>query len=273
MHKVDSNGANMPAIGLGTWELRGEQCTEIVQEGLRLGYRHIDTAQGYANEKQVGEGMRASGVPREDVFLTTKVWHDKLQSGVLEKSVEQSLSDFGFDYVDLLLIHWPNPDVPLEETMGALARVREAGLARNIGISNFTVALVNAAVAACDAPIATNQIEYHPYLDQTKVRDACARHGISVTAYCPIARGKVLGDAVIEEIAAKYGKSAPQITLRWLIQQPDTVAIPRTSSKARLAENLDLDDFVLTDEDMGRISGLARPDGRLVNLAFAPDWD
>ncbi|MEJ8574693.1 aldo/keto reductase [Microbaculum marinum] len=273
MHNVESNGARIPALGLGTWELRGDQCARIVEAGLKAGYRHVDTAQGYGNETQVGEGIRASGVAREDIFLTTKIWHDNLKAGPFRAAAEESVAALGTGYVDLLLIHWPNPAVPIAETMGAMAEVRAAGLARHIGISNFTVAQIDEAVAASEAPIVTNQIEYHPYLDQTKVREACARHGISVTAYCPIARGKVVGDPVIDPIAGRHGKSAAQVTLRWLVQQPDVIAIPRTSSPARLAENLDIDDFALSEEDMAAISGLARPDGRLVNVAWAPDWD
>lgn len=273
MHDVEGNGARIPAMGLGTWELRGDTCVEIVAEGLKLGYRHVDTAQAYDNETEVGEGIRSSGVSRDEVFLTTKVWHDKLAAGQLEQSVEESVTRLGFDCVDLLLVHWPNSGVPLKETMEAMARVRKAGLTRHIGVSNFTVALIEKAIAVSSEPIVTNQIEYHPYLDQTKVMNACRNHGISVTAYCPIARGRVIGDPVIEAIAARHGKSAVQVTLRWLAQQPGVVSIPRTSSKARLAENLGIDGFKLSDEDMAAIYALAKPDGRLVSLDWAPDWD
>ena len=273
MHDVESNGARIPAVGLGTWELRDDVCIDIVGEGLKLGYRHVDTAQAYENERQVGEGIRSSGVPREDIFLTTKIWYDKLNTGVLEKAAEDSLRALGVDYVDLLLVHWPNRDISIAETMAGMSRVHAAGLARNIGISNFTVAHIEEAVAKSDAPIATNQIEYHPYLDQSKVMEACRNHGISVTAYCPIARGKVIGDPGIEPIAKRYGKTAPQVTLRWLAQQPGVISIPRTSSKTRLAENLDIDDFVLSDAEMATISDLANPDGRVVNVSWAPDWD
>jgi diketogulonate reductase-like aldo/keto reductase len=273
MYKVESNGAEIPAIGLGTWDIRGAQCVEIVAEGLRLGYRHIDTAQGYDNEREVGEGLRASGVARDDVFLTTKVWHDKLNAGALETSVEESIARLGVDHVDLLLVHWPNPDVPVKETMEAMGRVRRNGLTRNIGISNFPVALIEEAVAVSPVPIVTNQIEYHPYLDQTKIIDACRRHGISITAYCPIARAKVIGDPVMEDIAARHSRNPVQVALRWLVQQPGVVAIPRTSSKTRLAENLDIDGFNLTDAEMAAIADLAHPEGRIVNVAWAPKWD
>jgi 2,5-diketo-D-gluconate reductase B len=273
MHDVETNGARIPAIGLGTWDVRGDACVEIVAEGLKLGYRHVDTAAAYENERQVGAGIRASGIPRGDIFLTTKVWHDKLAPGVLEKSAETSLAALGVDYVDLLLIHWPSPLVALKDKMAAMGRVREAGLARNIGISNFTVAMIDEAAAVSPVPIVTNQIEYHPYLDQSKVMAACRRHGISITAYCPIARGKVVGDPVIEEIAKRHGRTPAQVTLRWLVQQEDVIAIPRTGSKSRLAENLDLDGFTLSDAEMTAIAGLAHPEGRLVHPGWAPKWD
>jgi 2,5-diketo-D-gluconate reductase B len=273
MHNVEANGASKPAIGLGTWEIRGALCVDNVAEGLKIGYRHVDTAQAYANEREVGEGIRASGVPRSDIFVTTKVWHDALAAGPLEASVEESLKQLDLDYVDLLLIHWPNSAVPMEQTFGALSRVRRKGLTKHIGISNFTIAQIEEAVAISEEPIVTNQIEFHPYIDQTKVVEACRRHGISVTAYCPIARGRVVGDAVIEAIAKKHGRTAAQVTLRWIIQQDGLVAIPRTSSKARLAENLDLGGFQLSDDEMAEISDLSHPHGRVVTPAWAPQWD
>lgn len=273
MHEVVANGARIPAIGLGTWELRGEQCTEIVATGLELGYRHLDTAQAYGNEREVGEAIRASGVRRDDIFLTTKAWFDRLAAGDLEASAEESLARLGVDHVDLLLIHWPNPAIPLADSLQALARVKQRGLARHIGISNFTVALIEDAVRLCPEPLVTNQVEYHPFLDSQKVMAACAHHGLSLTAYCPLARGKVVGNPVIEEIAARHGRTAGQVALRWLVQQPGVIAIPRTSSKARLAENIDVFGFALTDDEMAAISGLARPDGRVVQASWAPDWD
>lgn len=273
MHEVAANDARIPAIGLGTWELRGEQCAEIVAEGLALGYRHLDTAQAYGNERQVGEAIRASAVPREDIFLTTKAWFDRLAPGDLEASAEESLERLGVDHVDLLLIHWPNPAIPLADSLQALARVKQHGLARNIGVSNFTVALIEEAVRLCPEPLVTNQVEYHPFLDSRKVMAACERHGLSLTAYCPLARGKVVGNPVIEEIAGRHGKTSGQVALRWLVQQPGVIAIPRTSSKARLVENLDVFGFTLSGEEMAAIAGLARPDGRVVQVSWAPDWD
>jgi 2,5-diketo-D-gluconate reductase B len=272
MQVIETKGARIPMIGLGTWELRGRSCARIVEQALRLGYRHIDTAQAYDNEREVGEGLRASGVKRNDVFLTTKIWWTHFAPLELERSVKESLARLRLTEVDLLLLHWPNPAVPLSETLGALCKVKQLGLTRHIGISNFTVAMVEQAVKLSSEPIVTNQIERHPYLDQSKVIAACRRLGIAVTAYSPIAHGRVHGDDVIEAIAAAHKKSAIQVTLRWLVQQ-NIIVIPRTSKVGRLSENLAIFDFTLTDPEMAAMSGLARPNGRLVNASWAPKWD
>jgi diketogulonate reductase-like aldo/keto reductase len=190
MNVIDANGAKIPAIGLGTWELRGRTCARLVEQALRLGYRHIDTAQVYENEREVGEGLRASGIPRDELFVTTKVWTTHFAPNDLERSTKESLSKLHLSEVDLLLLHWPNPRVPLRETLGALAHVKQIGLTRHIGVSNFTVALIEEAVAACPEPLACDQVEFHPYLDQTKVREACARNGMAVVAYSPVAKGR-----------------------------------------------------------------------------------
>ncbi len=272
MKIVEAHGAKIPLIGLGTWQLNGDTCVEIVSEALKLGYRHVDTAAMYGNEVEVGEGIRASGIKREDVFLTTKVWRDNLHAKDFSASVEASLAKLKLPYVDLILIHWPNESVPLAETLGAMAQVKRAGLARHIGISNFTVKLINEAVTASAEPIVTNQVELHPFLDQSKVIAACAKHGISVTAYCPIARGSAAGDKVLAKIGAAHGKSAAQVSLRYLVQQ-GIIAIPRTSKVARLRENLAALDFELSDAEMAEVHGLAHREGRVVKLAHAPAWD
>ena len=215
---VEANGAKIPAIGLGTWELRGRTCARLVEQALRLGYRHIDTAQVYENEREVGDGLRASGVRRDEVFITTKVWTSHFAPHDLERSAKESLNKLRLSEVDLLLLHWPNPRVPLAETLGALAHVRELGMARHIGVSNLTVALVEEAVEKCPAPLVCDQVEYHPYLDQTKVREACARHGMAVVAYSPIAKGRVKNDELLAHIGKAHGKSAAQVCLRWLVQ-------------------------------------------------------
>jgi diketogulonate reductase-like aldo/keto reductase len=206
------------------------------------------------------------------VFVTTKVWWNRLTPGDFEKSVEESLGKLGMSAVDLLLIHWNNPQVPVKDSVGALCKVKRAGLTRHIGVANFTVPLLDEAVAAASEPLVTNQIEVHPYLDQSKVAAACRRHGMSITAYCPLARGKIPGDETLGRIGKAHGKSASQAALRWLIQQ-GMIVIPRTSRPERLAENLAIDDFTLNAAEMAEIGKLARPDGRLVSPPHAPKWD
>ena len=272
MQFIEANGASIPAIGLGTWELRGRTCARLVEQALRLGYRHIDTAQVYENEREVGEGLRASRVRREDVFVTTKIWTTHFAPNDLERSTKESLTKLRLFEVDLLLLHWPNPQVPLSETMGALAHVKKLGMAKHIGVSNFTVALIDEAVTACPEPLVCDQVEYHPYLDQTKVKDACARQGMAVVAYSPVARGRIRGDETLTRIGQAHGKTAAQICLRWLVQQ-NVAAIPRTSKIERLSENIGIFDFVLSDDEMGQISAMANAKGRLTDYAFAPKWD
>jgi 2,5-diketo-D-gluconate reductase B len=272
METVEANGARIPILGLGTWDLRGRTCVEMVSEALRLGYRHIDTATAYGNEEQVGEGLRVSGIKRDEVHVTTKVWHDSLRAADFQRSAEASLKRLGLDHIDLLLIHWPNSSVPLKETIGALCKAKRDGLTRHVGVSNFTVELIEEAVKLADEPLVTNQIELHAYLDQPKVIAACRRHGISVTAYSPIARGKGAGDKVLEKIAGAHGKTWAQVCLRWLVQQ-EIIAIPRTSKRERLKENLDIFDFALTPEEMAAISALGSKKGRIVDMAWAPAWD
>src|ERR1700760_2746462 len=210
MQYVEANGAKIPSIGLGAWELRGRTCARIVEQAVRLGYRHVDTAQIYENEREVGEGIRASGIRRDDVFVTTKVWTTHFAPNELERSAKESLVKLRMPYVDLLLLHWPNPHVPLPETLGALAHVKHMGLARHIGVSNFTVALIEQAVAACPEPLVCDQVEFHPYLDQTKVREACHRHGMAVVAYSPVAKGRIKNDRALAGIGQGYGKTAAQ---------------------------------------------------------------
>lgn len=272
MLMVEANGARIPAIGLGTWELRGRRCARVVEQALRLGYQHIDTAQAYDNEREVGEALRASGVKRDKVFLTTKVWSSHFARHEFERSTKESLARLRLSEVDLLLLHWPHPTIPLEETIAALCKMKTMGLTRHIGISNFTVALVERAVALSSEPLVTNQIEYHPYLDQSKVIAACRRHGLAVTAYSPIVRGQAADDETLKRIGLAHRKSAAQVSLRWLVQQ-GIVAIPRTSRVERLSENIAVFDFELTAQEMAEISALARPAGRVVNVSFAPEWD
>jgi 2,5-diketo-D-gluconate reductase B len=269
---VTSGGARIPAVGLGTWDLRRGTCVRMVEQALRLGYRHVDTAEMYGNEREVGEGLRASGISRDDVFITTKVWPDNLAPADLERSTKESLARLRLSHVDLLLIHWPSPRIPLADTIGALCRMKQAGFARHIGISNFTVPLIEEAVRLATQPLVTNQIEWHPYIDQSKVAAACRRHGLSVTAYSPIARGRAGDDAQLRLIGTHHHKTAGQVSLRFLIQE-GAVVIPRTSKPERLKENMTIFDFELDPAEMDAIRGLADEATRVVDWSGAPNWD
>lgn len=274
MHRVEANGASIPAIGMGTWTLRGADCARLVAHALRIGYRHIDTARMYENEDAVGEGIRASGVRRDDIFVTTKVWYTDLQAGDLRHSAEASLKRLGLDAVDLLLIHWPNPAIPLAETIKALNTARAAGLARHIGVSNFPSSMLSEAIRLSDAPLACNQVEYHPYLDQTAVKSVLDRAGMALVAFCPIYRGgDLFEEHAVKDPAARLGRTPAQIVLRWHMRQKGHVAIPRTSKAERLEENLAVFDFELTDAEMAAISALKDANRRLCNYGFSPQWD
>jgi diketogulonate reductase-like aldo/keto reductase len=226
----------------------------------------------YENEREVGEGLRASAVKRDQIFLTTKIWPTHFAPHDLERSAKESLVRLRLTEVDLLLLHWPNPRVPLVETLGALARVKQQGLARHIGVSNFTVALIDEAVALSPEPLVCDQVEYHPYLDQAKVREACTRHGMAVVAYSPVARGRIKSDRTLQRIGDRHRKTAAQICLRWLVQQ-GAAAIPRTSQLQRLSENIEIFDFELSEEDMREISAMGSASGRLMDFSLAPKWD
>jgi len=273
MHMVTAAGVDIPAIGFGTWRLKDGECERMVAAALGAGFRHIDTAEMYDNEEAVGRGIRAARVPREDVFVTSKVWSSHLRDGALQHAAEESLKRLGLDYLDLYLIHWPSNDVSTQEAIGALNEVRTRGLARAIGVANFPVKLIEEAVAASEAPLATNQVEYHAHLDQAPVLEACRRHGLSVTAYSPLGRGTILNEPVVAGIAEAHGRTPAQVLLRWLIQQDGVIAIPRSSKIERVAEFIDIADFELSAEEMARISALAESTGRLVDLDIAPDWD
>jgi diketogulonate reductase-like aldo/keto reductase len=268
---VEAKGFRIPIVGLGTWTLGGRDCARLVEQAIRIGYRHIDSAQMYGNERAVGEGVRASGL-RSEVMVTTKIQPTLLAPRDLERSVKESLAQLRLDVIDLLLIHWPNPRVPLSETLGAMAKMKREGYARAIGVSNFTVALLDEANKVTSEPLVCNQVECHPYLDQDKVIAACRKVGMAVVAYSPIARGNAKGDKLLEKIGKAHGKTAAQTCLRWLTQQ-GIVVIPRTSKIERLEENFSILDFDLSDAEMKEIAGLARSSGRIVDWTWSPKWD
>jgi 2,5-diketo-D-gluconate reductase B len=260
---------NVPALGFGTWQLNGEECRMAVSEALKDGYRHIDTAEMYGNEEYVGQGLKDANVPREEIFLTTKVWYTNLTREGVGKSLEQSLKKLHTPYADLLLIHWPNPQVPLGETIEAMRQLQEQGKVKHIGVSNFTTTLLKEALQY--GPVFCNQVEYHPFLSQQKLISLCATHDVLLTAYCPIAKGEVNEHPVLMKIAQTHQKSPVQITLKWFMQQ-NVSAIPKASSAKHRQSNFDIFDFELTSSEMQAIFDLAQGK-RLVNPAWAPKWD
>ena len=272
MDVIEAHGARIPVIGLGTSTLKEDACVELVEAALQLGYRHIDTAPRYGNEREVGSGVRGSGLKREDVFITTKVWFNRLAPGDLERSVDESLQKIGLPWVDLLMIHWPNAQIPLAGSIAALCKVKTAGLAKHIGVANFNIAMLDEAVSDASEPIAVLQIEAHPYLDQSKVIAAARRHGMAVVGYCPLARGKVPADKALQKIGRARGKTASQVALRFL-EQERIIPIPRTSKRERLAENLGSLDFKLSDGEMAEIGAMKQANSRVANPPHAPQWD
>ncbi len=248
-------GENVPALGLGTYRLSGEDCARIVENALSVGYRHIDTAEMYANEEHVGEGMKKSGVEREDIFLATKVWSNHLSHEDVLRVADESLRKLGVEYVDLFMIHWPG-SVPLGETLGAMKELKDAGKIKHIGVSNFSPSLVEE--ASEHAEIFANQVPYSPYDDQSSLLEHAQNMDYLLTAYSPIAKGRVANDPTLEEIGENHGKSPVQISLRWLVQQNKVAAIPKASSEERLKSNLDISDFELLEEEMERVFKLAR---------------
>jgi 2,5-diketo-D-gluconate reductase B len=244
--------------------MTGGNMTDAVAAALKTGYRHIDTARKYGTEGAVAEAIAASGLKREDIFITTKVSHENLRGADFARSVDESLAALKVDCVDLLLIHWPNPEIPLSEAMPALAKAKRQGQARHIGVANFTTTLLDEAVRLCDEPLLALQAEYQPYLDQSKLMAAVRKHKLAFIAFCPLARGRLFDDPVLAEIAASRGRNIAQIALRWLLQQ-NVGAIPFSSKPERIAENFDVFDFTLSDAEMKRIAALARPDGRVAD--------
>jgi diketogulonate reductase-like aldo/keto reductase len=272
---ISAFGAQIPVVGYGTMRFpEPERAVDLIVRSLECGYRHIDTARKYGSEQWVGEGIRASGLPREDIWVTTKVTEDNATADDFARSVETSLKTLGLDYVDLLLIHWQQPKVPLEETLGALAKAKREGLAKNIGVSNFTVTLLDEAVNKCSEPLVANQIEYHTYIRQDKVIAACRKHSMLVTCHAPLARGEMLKNPMIQKIARAHAKTAAQVALKWLIQQPDVSVVPRGLEFSEIEENIDIFDFELSQDDMKQISALRDKNVRIVKgKGRHPVWD
>ena len=249
-------GEKVPSLGLGTYRLTGEACVRAVERGLSVGYRHLDTAQMYGNEAEVGRGIENSGVDRGEIFVTTKVWPSDFARDRVIRKTRESLKKLGTDYVDLLLMHWPGDGVPLGETLGAMRELQEGGGVLHIGVSNFSPTLVEEATE--HAEVFCNQVQYHPYRDQNALRDQAQKLDYLLTAYTPLSRGGVQDDATLREMGEAHAKTATQVALRWLVQQDKVSAIPKATSEEHLEENLDVFDFELSEEEMARIASLSR---------------
>jgi 2,5-diketo-D-gluconate reductase B len=262
----------IPALGFGTYKLTGDAGVNAVKTALGIGYRHIDTAQIYENEAEIGKGIKESGVARDAVFLTTKIWTTNFTKDAVASSFDESLKKLQTDYVDLLLIHWPNPQVELKETLEAMQALKEAGKIKAIGVSNFPVALMKQAVEELKFEIACNQVEYHVMLNQKPVLDYAVSQDMIVTAYSPLGQGKLTENDVIKQVADKHKKTPGQIALRWLLQQQHVAAIPKAASEEHIRANFEIFDFKLDDEDMKALWDL-NGDNRIVNPDFAPQWD
>nr|WP_304449475.1 aldo/keto reductase [Halomarina sp. PSRA2] len=260
----------MPMLGLGTWENEDpEQCTESVATALEMGYRHIDTAQAYGNEKAVGDGIKRADVARDDVFLATKVWIENLAAEDVLESTRESMDKLGVDYLDLLYVHWPAGEYDPADTLGALTHLQDEGAIERIGVSNFEPEHLETAQEVCEAPIFANQVEMHPNLQQDELREYCDEEGIELVAYSPLARGTVFDDPALTDIAEKHDASAAQVSLAWL-REKDVTAIPKATSEDHISDNWASLALELDDEDIRRIDDIERED-RQVNPPFSPD--
>jgi len=268
LRALEIQGTTVPKLGFGTWEILGRDCEEAVADALEIGYRHIDTAQAYDNEAEVGKAIAASGISRKELWLTTKLWREEY--GRVRESAQESLERLQVSCIDLLLLHWPNDDVPLDATLDALAGLREEGLIKHFGVSNFPAGMLRAALGM--APIFTDQVEFHPFLGQDELVELATERDFMVTAYSPLARGKVLEDETLRAIGEAHGKTAGQVALRWLLDKPNVSTIPKASSHERRVENFEVFDFELSDEERAQIDSLPKEE-RVIDPGFAPDWN
>lgn len=272
MEFIDTQGISLPKLGLGTFRLQGDACRTAVESALELGYRHVDTAEMYGNEAPIGDAIAAAGIARDELHVTTKVWHDHLRPGAIRRACDESLAKLKLDYADLYLVHWPAPDMDLGAVMETMVALRDEGRARAIGVCNFPVALLRRAVDEIGAPVACNQIEYHAMLDQNAVRTYLNPKGIPVIAYCPLAQGRIADDATLNAIGRKHGFAAAQVALKWLLDQGGVAAIPKAGRRESQQANLDAFKLTLDDDDRRAIAALPK-DRRCVNPGFAPKWD
>jgi 2,5-diketo-D-gluconate reductase B len=273
MEILHTQGIAIPRLGLGTFRLQGDACRSAVESAIGLGYRHIDTAEMYGNEAEVGDAVQASGITRADLHVTTKVWHENLAPDAIRKAFDASLAKLKLDHVDLYLVHWPSKRMDLPKVFETLLKLKEEGRTRAIGVANFTVPLLKQAVEEIGAPIACNQVEYHVLLDQSKVLTYLRSKGIPLVAYCPLAQGKVTDNEVLQKIGKKHGASAAQVALKWLLDQDNVAAIPKASRAESQQANLDALKVTLDDSDRAAIAALPKNQRLVSPAAFAPDWD
>ncbi len=272
MDTMETKGLTIPRLGFGTFRMPGAGCQEVVESALALGYRHIDTAAMYENEAAVGAAIRASGLPRGDIFVTTKVWRDQLAPRDVRHAFDSSLDKLKLDYVDLYMVHWPDPGMDLAATMKALETLVHAGRARGMGVCNFNLPMLHRAIEELNTPIAAVQVEYHPFLDQSKLLTYLRKHGIPLVAYAPLAQGRAAADETLSGIGRKHAVSAAQVALAWLLGQDGVIAIPKAQRTTSQQANLDALSVRLDDEDRQAIAGLPK-NLRFVQPAFAPDWN
>lgn len=272
MDTIKTQGVSIPRLGFGTFRMPGEAARPAVESAIALGFRHIDTAAMYDNEAAVGAAIAASGVKRDELFVTTKAWHDQLAPDALPRAFDTSLGKLGLDYVDLYMVHWPAKDMDMAATLEALMALRERGVTRAIGVCNFNLPMIRRAVEEIGAPIAAHQIEYHPFLSQAPMLAYLRGKGIPLTAYAPLAQGRAADDATLAAIGRKHGASAAQIAIAWLLDQDGVIAIPKAARRESQKANLDALEIRLDDEDRAAIAALPK-DQRYVRPAFEPDWD
>jgi 2,5-diketo-D-gluconate reductase B len=272
MEVLQTQGISLPRLGLGTFRMQGDVCRAAVESALALGYRHIDTAEMYANEDAIGAAIAASGVARKDLHVTTKVWNENLAPDAMRRAFDTSLKKLRLDVVDLYLVHWPSPNMNLASMFETLMKLKQEGRTRAIGVANFNIALLKTVVEDIRAPIACNQIEYHVMLDQTKVKKYLDARSIPLVAYCPLAQGRAASDPTLLAIGNKHGASAAQVALKWLLDQDSVAAIPKASRAESQQANFDALKVKLDDEDRKAIAALPK-DKRFVNPGFSPAWD
>ena len=272
MDTIETQGITIPRLGFGTFRMPGGGCQPVVESALALGYRHIDTAAMYENENAVGAAIAASGIPREELFVATKVWRDQLEPDALRRAFDASLAKLKLDQVDLYLVHWPSKDMNMGAVMAALMTLHEEGRTCAIGVSNFNMPMMQQAVDDIGAPIAALQVEYHPFLDQSEMLAYVRERGIALTAYAPLAQGRVTQNEVLQRIGEKYGVSAAQVAIAWLLGQDGVVAIPKAQRPTSQQANLGALRIRLDDADRAAIASLPK-NQRYVQPPFAPDWD